>query len=129
MLPRADTDAGGGRAARQRRSRVAWVLAAQYVLPWYDAMVWAPLALVAASAADWLLLVHTAAYGFWYVASRALQFPPQVAAWASHRAPALRWVSGSLASLTVAWGLAAAARRAAGGVPGSPPPRPAESQS
>ena len=128
VLPRADTVVG--EAARGAAAiSLAWVLGAQYVLPWYDAAVWAPLALVAASAADWLLLVHTGAYGFWYVASRALEFPPQVAAWASHRAPALRWVSGSLASLTVAWGLAAAARRAAGGVPGSPPPRPAESQS
>ncbi len=108
---------------------LAWVLGAQYVLPWYDAAAWAALALVAASAADWVLLVHTGAYGFWYVASRALVFPPAVAAWASHRAPMLRWVSGSLASLTVGWGLVAVARRGVGESPGSPQPRPAGSRS
>jgi hypothetical protein len=50
----------------------AYVLAAPYSLPWYDAVVWAPLGLVAASAVDGLLLVRLAAYALAYVPGRVL---------------------------------------------------------
>ncbi len=45
----------------------AYVLAAPYVLPWYDASVWAPLALVAGGALDAVLLVRLVAYALAYV--------------------------------------------------------------
>src|SRR3954447_11367333 len=40
---------------------VGWLLTTPYVLPWYDALAWAPLALAAASPLDRVLLVHTTA--------------------------------------------------------------------
>jgi hypothetical protein len=45
----------------------AYVLFAPYVLPWYDASVWAPLALVAGGALDAVLLVRLVAYAVAYV--------------------------------------------------------------
>jgi len=105
---------------------LAWVLGAQYVLPWYDAMAWAPLVLVAPSLADGLLLAHTGAYSFLYVASRALPWPESVAAWAGRRGPALRWVSAGLVTVTGAWGLSrlVARGRHQGPVDGPAPPQP-----
>lgn len=50
----------------------AYVLAAPYSLPWYDAVVWAPLALVAGGALDAVLLVRLVAYGIAYVPGRVL---------------------------------------------------------
>jgi len=53
---------------------LAWLFAWPYVLPWYDALAWALLPLVAASpAADgvaWLLLARTTALGFGYLPAR-----------------------------------------------------------
>lgn len=56
----------------------AYVLAAPYSLPWYDAMAWAPLALVAASALDAVLLVRLVAYAIAYVPGRVLGSSPAV---------------------------------------------------
>ena len=47
-----------------------WLLAWPYVLPWYDALGWAFLALVPATAVDWLLLARTTALGFAYLPAR-----------------------------------------------------------
>jgi hypothetical protein len=46
---------------------LAWLFAWPYVLPWYDAMAWALLPLVAWSWADWLMLGRTAALAFGYL--------------------------------------------------------------
>jgi hypothetical protein len=48
----------------------AYVFAAPYALPWYDALPWALLPLVAASWRDWLLLAHTTALSLAYVPGR-----------------------------------------------------------
>jgi hypothetical protein len=48
----------------------AYVFAAPYALPWYDALPWALLPLVAASWRDWVLLVHTTALSLAYVPGR-----------------------------------------------------------
>ncbi|GMA86936.1 hypothetical protein GCM10025868_21860 [Angustibacter aerolatus] len=48
----------------------AYVLAAPYSLPWYDALAWAPLLLVAATPLDLLLLVRLVAYAVAYVPGR-----------------------------------------------------------
>jgi hypothetical protein len=53
---------------------LAWLFAWPYVLPWYDALAWALLPLVAVSpateAAGWLLLARTTALGFGYLPAR-----------------------------------------------------------
>ncbi len=50
---------------------LAWLLAAPYELPWYDAFGWALLALLAATRVDWVLLVHTTALSLAYLPARA----------------------------------------------------------
>jgi hypothetical protein len=54
---------------------LAWLFAWPYVLPWYDALAWALLPLVAAGTATatgaaWLLLARTTALGFGYLPAR-----------------------------------------------------------
>ena len=54
---------------------LTWLFAWPYVLPWYDALAWALLPLVAAgmataNAAGWLLLARTTALGFGYLPAR-----------------------------------------------------------
>ncbi len=46
---------------------LAWLFAWPYVLPWYDAMAWVLLPLLAWSWADWLMLGRTAALAFGYL--------------------------------------------------------------
>ena len=58
----------GGRAALA--FALAWLLAWPYVLPWYDALAWALLPFVTASALDWLLLARTSALAFGYLPAR-----------------------------------------------------------
>jgi hypothetical protein len=56
------TDTTEGRAAAMTAAfAVGWLLTAPYVLPWYDALAWAPLTLACASFLDRVLLVHTTA--------------------------------------------------------------------
>ncbi|HET8616367.1 MAG TPA: polyprenol phosphomannose-dependent alpha 1,6 mannosyltransferase MptB [Actinomycetales bacterium] len=50
----------------------AYVLAAPYSLPWYDAVAWAPLGLVAASVLDVVLLVRLVVVAVAYVPGRVL---------------------------------------------------------
>jgi hypothetical protein len=54
---------------------LAWLFAWPYVLPWYDALAWALLPLVAAgtataNGAGWLLLARTTVLGFGYLPAR-----------------------------------------------------------
>ena len=49
---------------------MAYVLAAPYALPWYDALPWALLPLVTLSWRDWLLLAHTAVLSLAYLPGR-----------------------------------------------------------
>jgi alpha-1,6-mannosyltransferase len=59
-LPPAAADTTAGRAAALvAATAIGWLLTAPYVLPWYDALAWAPLALAGASLLDRVLLVHT----------------------------------------------------------------------
>jgi hypothetical protein len=50
---------------------LAWLVTWPYVLPWYDALGWALLALLPATGLDWLLLARTAALGFGYLPARS----------------------------------------------------------
>ncbi|MDQ1286807.1 MAG: polyprenol phosphomannose-dependent alpha 1,6 mannosyltransferase MptB [Actinomycetota bacterium] len=58
----------------------SWVLVAPYALPWYDAMVWAPLALAAPSALDRLLLARLVVLAVAYVPGRVVGLGPSVEA-------------------------------------------------
>jgi hypothetical protein len=49
---------------------LAYVLAAPYALPWYDALPWALLPLVAVSWRAWLLLAHTTVLSMAYLPGR-----------------------------------------------------------
>ncbi len=66
----------GGYAAVTFALVLAWLFAWPYVLPWYDALGWALLALVplvsdgAVEVLCWLLLARTAALGFGYLPAR-----------------------------------------------------------
>ncbi|KAB2369606.1 DUF2029 domain-containing protein [Actinomadura montaniterrae] len=65
-----------GQVANRRMATaivMAWLLAAPYVLPWYDGFGWALLALLPLSRIDWILLAHTAALSLAYLPARAPQ--------------------------------------------------------
>ena len=58
----------------------AWLVAWPYVLPWYDGLGWAALALLpirsmVVPALDWLLLTRTAALAFGYLPARGITMP------------------------------------------------------
>jgi hypothetical protein len=53
----------------------AWLFCWPYVLPWYDAIGWALIALLPASELDWLLLARTAALGFGYLTGAVSSAP------------------------------------------------------
>jgi hypothetical protein len=53
----------------------AWLLAWPYVLPWYDSLGWALLALLSWSRLDWLLLARTTALAFGYLPARGIALP------------------------------------------------------
>ncbi|MDI2131897.1 glycosyltransferase 87 family protein [Yinghuangia seranimata] len=61
---------------------LAWLLTAPYSLPWYDVAAWAPFTVLAASAADGLLLARTAFMVCAYVPGRAVPLPDAVDAFA-----------------------------------------------
>ncbi len=57
---------------------VAWLLTAPYVLPWYDAIAWAPLVLVGASALDGWLVLRLTALSLAYLPGRVVELTPVV---------------------------------------------------
>ncbi len=58
----------------------AWVLTTPYALPWYDAMVWAPLAVMGAGAGllDGVLLTRLVVLSLAYVPGRVVELSPRV---------------------------------------------------
>lgn len=71
--------AAGGEAERAARVALAfglaWLLAAPYVLPWYDALAWAFIAVLPWSRFDGLLLARTTLLAIPYVASLPARLP------------------------------------------------------
>jgi uncharacterized membrane protein YuzA (DUF378 family) len=70
------TEAAGAAAVLS----TAWVLTTPYALPWYDALVWAPLALVGASWLDGVLLLRLLTLAVAYVPGRVVGMSPGVEA-------------------------------------------------
>ncbi|MCF2526467.1 hypothetical protein [Yinghuangia soli] len=87
---------------------LAWVLTAPYSLPWYDLAVWAPFALLGASAADWLLLARTTLLVCAYVPGRAVPLPDGV----DSLARTLRGTVGPYAGLALLFGALRLGQRA-----------------
>jgi hypothetical protein len=54
---------------------LAWLLAWPYVLPWYDGLGWALIALLPASRLDWLLVARTGALAVGYLPARGVVLP------------------------------------------------------
>ena len=53
----------------------AWLLAWPYVLPWYDGLGWALLAILPATSLDWLMLARTTALAVGYLPARGIPLP------------------------------------------------------
>jgi hypothetical protein len=53
----------------------AWLLAWPYVLPWYDGLGWALLAVLPASGLDWLMLARSGALALGYLPARGVRLP------------------------------------------------------
>ncbi|WP_051108877.1 hypothetical protein [Actinomadura flavalba] len=78
---------------------LAWLVAAPYVLPWYDGYAWVLLALLPASRFDWLLLLHTTALSLAYLPARG----PRVIGLPEN----LSWLPETVRPLIVPWILTA----------------------
>jgi hypothetical protein len=101
---------------------VAWMLVAPYALPWYEAMVWAPLALVAPSTLDTLLLARLAVLALAYLPGRVVELGRTTeAVTLSVRRFAAPVAVAAVLVAVVAW--SRGGRRAGG--PAAPPPTPA----
>ena len=78
-LPAAVGDSPRHRAAALAATfSVGWLLTAPYVLPWYDAVGWATLALVGASILDRVLVLHSAALSYALLPGREVALPSMV---------------------------------------------------
>ncbi len=71
-LPRRDGDVTGAAVRAALVLTLAYLLAAPYALPWYDASAWALLALLPASAFDRILLARTATLSLGYLVGRVV---------------------------------------------------------
>jgi hypothetical protein len=55
-----------------------WLLSAPYALPWYDVLLWAPLALVGVSLVDVAVLARSGVLALAYVPGRVVGLSPEV---------------------------------------------------
>jgi hypothetical protein len=97
----------------------AYLLAAPYSLPWYDALAWAPLGLVASGLLDAVLLVRLAALSVAYVPGRVLGMSDRVRdVTLGYRTNVAPWVGWALL-IAIGWLAARSWRRSRqGGRPG-----------
>lgn len=83
---------------------LAWLVTAPYVLPWYALVVWVPLAALAASGADRILLAWTASVSAAYVAGRVIELPSALQSLKAHTIEqVLPVVQAVLLVLLVVW--------------------------
>jgi hypothetical protein len=76
---------------------LAWSLTATYSLPWYDVAAWAPIALVAATPYDWLLIARTTVLSVAYIPGRVVDLPAGLDAFTRN----LRGTLGPLAGIVL----------------------------
>jgi hypothetical protein len=104
---------------------MAWVLTAPYALPWYDAMVWAPLALAGASVLDGALTARLSVLVLAYIPGRVVGMTPRVEqVTLGFRRDVAPWLLLAVL-LVIVVRLAGRARPRPGGPPGRPAPGPA----
>jgi hypothetical protein len=118
-LPRGlSSDGDEAEAVRMAAALVlAWLFAAQYALPWYDALGWAALAMLPWSGLDWLLLARTTVLSLGYLPARRADV--------IHLPGSLRWLERDVRPNVIPWLLTAilaalvlvCLRRAYGGFP------------
>ncbi|WP_245646891.1 polyprenol phosphomannose-dependent alpha 1,6 mannosyltransferase MptB [Microtetraspora niveoalba] len=89
---------------------VAWLFATPYVLPWYDGLALALLAMVPASALDWFVVARLAALSLAYLPARQLDQPPDLG-WLVTvvRAQVVPWLLLALTAALVWWAARAGA--------------------
>lgn len=87
---------------------LAWVVAAPYALPWYDAMVWAPASLLAGvGLLDAALLARLTVLALAYLPGRVVGLSPEVGAFMLHQRRYLApWLLLAVAGLLVVWAIA-----------------------
>ncbi len=99
-----------------------YILAAPYSLPWYDAMLWLPLAFIPATALDGLALIRLLGYAVAYVPGRVIGIDPRVNELTlGVRRGVIPWLGWGLL-LAVLWLGSRAARMSAD----PPPPDPSD---
>jgi Glycosyltransferase family 87 len=84
----------------------AWVLTTPYALPWYDAMVWGPLAALGAGSGilDAALLARLAALALAYVPGRVVAMSPPVEAFTlGFRRQVAPWLTLAVLIVVLAW--------------------------
>jgi hypothetical protein len=122
----ADPDGGSVTADAARAAvlvSVAWLLTAPYALPWYDAMVWGPLALLAGGTAgagvlDAAMLARLTVLSLAYIPGRVVGMSPDVERLTlGFRRELAPWLVLAALVVVVAW----AARRPEAPAPARPP--------
>lgn len=91
---------------------LAWVVAAPYALPWYEAMVWAPASLLAGvGVLDAVLLARLTVLALAYLPGRVVGLTAPVGAFMLHQRRYLApWLLLAVAGLLVAWAVVTARR-------------------
>jgi hypothetical protein len=82
---------------------VAWVVTAPASLSWYDVMAWAPLALVAISRLDAILMWRGAWLSAAYVTSRSVQFSEPMLAVGTFLRDWVSWGAQMLVLAAICW--------------------------
>jgi hypothetical protein len=87
---------------------VAYLFATPYILPWYDGLAFALLALVAASALDTFVVVHLLVLSLAYLPARVEGVPVDLGWLSKVVRPQLAWVLLALTAALVVWAWRAA---------------------
>jgi hypothetical protein len=101
---------------------VAYVFTAPYVLPWYDALAFGVLALVAASAVDRFAVAHLTALSLAYLPARVEGQPAGLLWLRDDLRPLIGWVSLLLTLALAAWAWRAGGRVRRPRASAAPPP-------
>ena len=117
-LPPAAETAVARAAAVTAAFAVGWLLTTPYVLPWYDALAWAPLALAGASLLDRVVLLHTSVLLLAFLPGRDVALPRALDV--VHRI-VHSGLSPALLAVLLVVVVALAVRRPGGAVPGRAP--------